>query len=356
MDCHDGFFGEVCERNCSEHCTTPECNINNGSCECKVGYAGNPCTECPSNCDETGCNDDFHCYMCKDEYYGNFCNQTCSMHCVERICHRDGSCNCTVGYAGNPCAECPPNCDHTGCNDDFHCHTCDPGFYGDFCNQTCSEHCTANVCDKQDGSCKCKIGYAGNPCTECPPNCDDTGCNETFHCQTCYPGSFGSFCNQTCSEHCVDNRCHRDGRCTCNVGYGGHQCEPCPTNCGKTGCDEQLICHECDPGFYGDRCNSTCSTKCIYGTCNRDGSCNCSVGYGGHPCEACPSSCDSTGCDEQLICHKCYPGFFGDYCYLPCSANCVNGTCNRNGSCTCKKGFNGFGCCPENCKRECTCK
>ena len=27
------------------------------------------------------------------------------------------------GYAGNPCTECPVNCDHTGCNDDFHCQT-----------------------------------------------------------------------------------------------------------------------------------------------------------------------------------------------------------------------------------------
>ena len=40
IECHDGFFGEVCENSCSEHCTTPYCDINNGSCECKRGYGG----------------------------------------------------------------------------------------------------------------------------------------------------------------------------------------------------------------------------------------------------------------------------------------------------------------------------
>ena len=62
-------------------------------------------------------------------------------------------------------------------------------------------------CDKQDGSCKCKVGYAGNPCTECPPNCDPTGCNETFHCHTCNSGFYGDFCNQTCSINCLNNTC-----------------------------------------------------------------------------------------------------------------------------------------------------
>ena len=150
-----------------------------------------------------------------------------------------------------------------------------------------------NTCDRDNGRCKCNVGYAGHPCKECPPNCDHTGCDDDFHCILCSPGSFGSFCNQTCSENCVDNRCNRDGKCPCNVGYGGHPCEPCPKNCGDTGCDEQLICHQCDPGFYGDYCNFSCST------------------------------------------------------------NCIDGTCNRDGSCTCKKGFNGFGCCPENFKGDC---
>ena len=149
---------------------------------------------------------------------------------------------------------------------------CHDGFFGEVCENICSGHCTTTACDKQDGSCKCKVGYAGNHCTECPPNCDPTGCDDAFHCYTCNPGFYGDFCNETCSEHCLNNTCNRAG-----------------------------ICHECDPGFYGDYCNLNCSTYCIDGTCNRDGRCNCSVGYGGNPCEPCPRNCADTGCDEQLM-------------------------------------------------------
>ena len=192
------------------------------------------------------------------------------------------------------------------------------------CEQNCSENCNTARCAINDGSCKCKVGYAGNPCTECPPNCDHTGCNDDFHCYTCDTGSYGDFCNKTCSDHCLKKTCNRDGRCKCNVGYGGYPCEPCPKNCSDVGCNEQLICHECDPGFYGDYCNLTCPTNCINITCNRDGRC-----------------------------YECDSDLYGDFCNLTCFTNCINGTCNRNGSCTCKKGFAGFGCCPENCEGGC---
>ena len=188
------------------------------------------------------------------------------------------------------------------------------------CEEQCSVYCKSTGCDINNGSCECNVGYAGNPCTECPKNCDRTGCNDDFRCYACNPGFFDNFCNETCSQHCLNNTCNRDGRC-----------------------------HECDPGFYGDYCNLTCSTNCINGTCNRDGTCNCTVGYGGHPCEPCPKNCSDTGCNEQLICHECDPGFYGDYCNLTCSINCINGTCNRDGSCSCKEGFDGLGCCPKNC-------
>ena len=200
---------------------------------------------------------------CHDGFHGDRCHLNCSQKCK--------TCNLTDGD----------------------CLVCKDGFYGDECIHECSQHCNTTVCDKQDGRCNCTVGYACNPCRECPPNCDDTGCNDDFHCQTCDPGFYGDFCNQNCSEHCVDNRCHRDGTCQCNVGYVGN------------------------------------------------------------PCEACPTNCDNTGCNEQLKCHECVSGFYEDYCNLTCSSNCINGTCNRDGSCTCKEGFGGFGCCPVNFKRDC---
>ena len=177
-----------------------------------------------------------------------------------------------------------------------------------------------------DGSCQCKVGYAGNPCTECPINCDNTtGCNDAFNCYACKSGFFGDFCNQTCS-HCKDNTCNQaNGTCTCKVGFAGHPCTRCPINCdNSTGCDDMFHCHTCNPGFYDYFCNETCSELCLSNTCSRDGRCL-----------------------------ECDPGSHGDFCNLTCSINCINGTCNRDGSCTCKKGFDGLGCCPENCKGGC---
>ena len=281
MNANDGFFGEVCENSCSEHCTTPYCDINNGSCECKRGYGGYPCTECPPNCYNSICDHQLHCISCISGYYGDFCDQTCSEHC-KNPCDRDGRCSCYDGYGGHPCEPCPLNCDRTGCDDQRHCLTCKPGFYGDLCNQTCS-------------------------------------------------------------VHCLDNRCDRYGRCPCNVGHGGHPCEACPSNCDNTGCNEQLICHECDPGFYGDYCNLACSTNCINGTCKRDGSCTCKKGFGGYGC--CPENCE-IGCNDTTFkCSSCKDGYHGDSCNDRCPDNCKNGCTQDEGKCNkCIKGFWGYSC------------
>ena len=283
IKCHAGFFGEVCEQNCSEYCKTQGCDINNGFCECKVGYAGNPCTKCPPNCDLFGCNDNFHCYTCKPGFYGNFCNQTC-LHCQDYTCNRDnGTCKCDVGYAGHPCTECPINCDKTGCNDNFHCYTCNPGFYGDFCNQTCSEHCVHNKCDR-DGRCSCNVGYAGHPCKACPKNCDITGCNEQLICDKCDPGFYGDYCNLTCSTNCINDTCNRDGSCICKEGFDGFSC--CPENC-KGDCNETtFVCSSCQEGFHGDFCVKRCPYNCKEGCTQGKGICNkCIKGYWGDICD-----------------------------------------------------------------------
>ena len=276
------------------------------------------------------------------------CEHQCSTNCKISGCDiNDGSCECKVGYAGNPCTECPSNCDLSGCNDDFHCHTCDPGFYGDFCNQTCSEHCEGNRCGR-DGRCRCNVGYAGHPCSKCPSNCGNTGCDDSFHCYTCQLGFYGDYCNQSCSEHCKNNWCDRSGRCQCNVGYGGHPCEACPANCDSTGCDKQLKCHECDPGFYGDYCNLTCSTNCINGTCNRDGSCSCKKGFAGLGC--CPENCEGGCNDTTFVCSSCKEGYHGDFCTETCPNNCKNGCTQNEGICKeCKKGYGGDVC--DKCKK-----
>ena len=252
LDCREGFFGEVCEHTCSEQCKTIGCDINNGSCECEVGYAGNPCTKCPENCDATGCNDDFHCYTCKPGFYGDFCNKTCSKHCVDNKCNRDGRCNCTVGYGGHPCEACPKNCSDAGCNEHLICHECDPGFYGDYCNLTCSINCINGTCNR-NGSCTCKKGFTGLGC--CPVNCKGD-CNDTnFVCLSCMDGYHGDFCNKTCPDNCTSG-CSRDGKkCkSCELRHWGPLCEKdCPEQCSSQ-CDQNKGTCPCNPGFVGRQC------------------------------------------------------------------------------------------------------
>ena len=139
--------------------------------------------------------------------------------------------------------------------------------------------------------------------------------------------------------HCVTNRCNRDGRCNCSVGYGGYPCEPCPKNCGDTGCNKQLICHECDPGFYEDYCNLTCSTNCINVTCNRDGSCTCKKGFDGFGC--CPENCEGGCNDTTFICSSCKEEYHGDSCTERCkNERCKNGCTQDGGKCyKCIKGY-----------------
>ena len=220
---------------------------------------------------------------------------------------------------------------------------CSEGFFGAVCEHHCSANCKTSSCDINDGSCECKVGYAGNPCTKCPSNCNPSGCNDNFHCHTCIPGFYIDFCYKTCSEHCKNNWCDRSGRCPCKVGFGGHPCEACPANCDNTGCDEQLKCHECDPDFDGDYCNLTCSTNCINGTCNRDGSCTCKEGFDGFGC--CPENCEGGCNDKTFICSSCKEGYHGDFCNDRCPDNCKNGCTHNKGKCNkCIKGYWGDVC------------
>ena len=255
LDCHEGIFGDVCENTCSEHCKTEGCDINDGSCECNIGYAGNPCTECPENCDNsTGCKDDFYCYTCSDGYYGDFCNLTCSRHCVGNVCDKsNGRCNCSVGYGSHPCETCPKNCSDTGCNDKLICHECNPGFYGDYCNLTCSTNCINGTCNR-DGSCTCKEGFDGFGC--CPEHCEG-GCNDTsFVCASCKSGHFSDLCNETCPHNCKDN-CSRDGK----------------------------TCMECKQNNWGATCQNDCPEKCSSQCDQNNGTCQCKAGFKGYQCQ-----------------------------------------------------------------------
>ena len=280
--CDDGYYGDACNEQCDSGCKT--CHITNGSCsECKDGFYGGQCLPCSSGCKTT-------------------------------ICRKsDGWCECQPHHnqiEGTQCMPCPQNCLNS-CNQSLYCDSCIDGFHGDFCNQTCSDHCVDNKCDR-DGGCICKVGYAGHPCQPCPSNCGDAGCTEKFQCINCKAGFFGDFCNKTCSSNCMYKICAKDGSCICKPGFDGLGC--CPQNC--EGCNELYECHACKAGYYGKNCTKTCPSNCV-GPCSRTE---------GH-------------------CLVCKDGFWGPQCTKPCSDNCLNNQCSQlDGSCPCNHGYRGQNC------------
>ncbi|ESO86743.1 hypothetical protein LOTGIDRAFT_176902, partial [Lottia gigantea] len=156
---------------------------------------------------------------CDDGFYGENCNKKCSeRNCINNstVCSKvDGSCNgeCLDGYSGIDCSQTMPVVPDQKCGDDF---------YGINCNKKCSErNCINNstVCSKVDGSCngECLDGYSGIDCSRSSsasnPNngkqfgylelftchcTNDNDCNTDGSCQSngCATGWYGSTCQK----------------------------------------------------------------------------------------------------------------------------------------------------------------
>ena len=281
--CKDGYYGDSCNQQCNSGCKT--CHISTGSCtECKDGFYVGQCLPCSSGCNTATC----------------------------RI--SDGYCECKPRHnqiEGTQCLPCPQNC-LKSCNQSLYCDSCKDGYYGENCNQTCSDHCENNKCDR-DGRCTCENGYAGYPCKPCPSNCGATGCTDQFKCKNCKTGHHGDYCNKTCSPNCVNKRCDIDASCTCKRGFAGLGC--CPENCAE-GCNESLTCHSCKSNYYGRFCNETCPSNCLK---------TCSQIHG--------------DCSERIN------GYWGSRCSDKCLDNCLNNRCNqKDGTCPCTAGYQGQRC------------
>ncbi|KAL4221612.1 hypothetical protein ACF0H5_019869 [Mactra antiquata] len=188
---------------------------------------------------------------------------------------------------------------------------------------------------------KCKDGYHNGSSTNClcPINCQK--CTSIAQCTLCYRGWYGTKCESSCSPNCKDQTCRKsDGMCT-------------------NGCITEAFigeyCNDCRRGLYGDNCHLSCSSNCMDNTCSKsDGLCI----YG---C----SSPSFVGDD----CNNCRIGFYGDNCDASCPPNCKDNVCTKtSGHCkygcksdkfdgiecnVCKTGFHGKECnleCPNNCK------
>jgi len=172
--CKPGFYGFMCEKNCTDQCYS--CNKNTGACDvCKTGFYGDECTStCSSNC-VSNSNGQITCNktnggcdsgQCQTGFYSPTCMFPCSPNCKNSNCIvTSNTCldGCVAAYYGPACNnECNPNCASPSCYDNGTCTTnCKPGWYGDLCDIRCNETCVDGQCDRQTGVC--------NVCSVSPP-------------------------------------------------------------------------------------------------------------------------------------------------------------------------------------------
>ncbi|CAG2228191.1 unnamed protein product [Mytilus edulis] len=328
-----------CDNNpCDQLCTNTDGSF---TCNCRTGFTKDANEKCQdiNECDTTLNKCDQNCLntpgsykcSCNDGYLLSPTDQrkcTIKTQCSSLNCTNPGTCavksdgseycTCPTGFnltmtdnvtgicknideceTSNPCAdkctdktpgyEC--SCTKNGTkleSDAQSCTACDEGEWG----QNCAENCTCviantNSCNKTEGSCNCKTGWAGDYCesdvNECTSNsticptysmCENTNgsyvcvCNDGYFksadvCNECSSNTFGKDCAQTCS--CVvtntDSCNNVDGGCTCKTGWYGTTCSEDVDECNVT----PFIC------------NTTSNSECS--NLNGTHECNCVTGY-----------------------------------------------------------------------------
>ncbi|KAL8611229.1 hypothetical protein ACOMHN_013660 [Nucella lapillus] len=235
---------------------------------------------------------------------------------------------------------------------------CSAGKFGSDCQQTCSQNCNSQPCNKQTGDCVaagCKVGWKhGN--RKCQTPCDN--------------GRWGDNCVKTCSAQCKPGApCNKvNGNCDCNPGFQSPSCVApckdgsyganCQTPCGQCK-DSHGFCHHvtgicergCKPGYTGPNCKTNCPSGKYGLECNS----TCGNCRSGNPCDhvsgLCPDRLCNAGFQPSMCQDACRPGGWGENCRQTCSQDCQDpSTCNKQtGHCDCKPGNMPPGC-TEKCK------
>ena len=443
--CPSGTWGVRCQQNCPGYASGlgacsghGECDdgvAGAGTCECEPGFWGVQCGGvCPGldgNATGTPCNGHGHCddgvsgtgtCSCY-AYRGPDCSRPCPGPSLDVCfghgeCGEDATCTCRPGYFG---PDCSGACD---CSGHGACHegsggtgacACDTGYFGAHCEGLCPGG-PANVCSGHGvclpcGSCLCGAGYWGPSCSnECPGGaanpcfgagkCDDgaygSGTCTCFQsatygyflgaaCDQCKSGYWGPRCQQLCDDCNGRGQCSEgktgDGRCTCDPGTYGANCQSeCPGG-HATPCYGHGACQDgrdgtgacmCQDHYFGPTCHCLCPTGPNGTVCGGHGSCDdgasgsgacaCDAGYFGHACtETCPGPahrpCHGNGACEGGTC-ACDAGFYGPDCGQACPTPLSTGTCEDEAACalpcagpahgSCSDGVNGTG--------QCTCR
>ncbi|KAM7538217.1 hypothetical protein Aperf_G00000076045 [Anoplocephala perfoliata] len=420
--CRPGYTGERCDLDidecqdrsrCEQRCINTPGSYN---CGCETGYVLQP--------------DGYSCLWVEPT------TEEPTDHCVEGIsCFYgkclSGQCICQSGYKGVQCEQDIDEC-LGGAGTTAHCEQicvnkqgsfecqCEPGYElqsdGFSCRQATEYVCQNNVnCihgSCSEGECICKSGFTGEQCERDIDECQgETGIRPRCE-QRCIntPGSYECSCDPgyeiqsdgfSCRQSEISNNCRAgvtcfngqcvDGRCLCQQGFTGTQCDKDIDECvGELGmyarCDQRCVntpgsyeC-QCDPGFALGTDGYSClkvphslnecedGVNCMYGNCS-EGVCVCQPGFTGNKCDIDVNECESeigihSRCEQRCIntygsyeC-ACRAGYAlqkdGYSCRKEDSKpsiprdcregfNCFYGRCS-NEQCVCQSGFTGDQC------------
>uniref|UniRef100_A0A2C9JE70 Cubilin n=1 Tax=Biomphalaria glabrata TaxID=6526 RepID=A0A2C9JE70_BIOGL len=375
-ECDSFHWGNNCSENCGCYPMGSErCDPILG-CICKPGWAGQDCKQdvnecnyqvspCPVNTDCINIAGSFNC-QCRTGF--NLVNESCEdidecssrSPCDHNCENIPGSyvCSCFKGFNKN----------RDKCEDIDECtvpllNKCDQicrntlGGYACECFDGYSLNITnRNTCDLLNATKVCKTSSCDQLCTLNASNVEVCSCHAGYELQS-------NKCiniDECASKPCLNGTC-KDGvgnyTCTCSTGF-------------KLASDLKT-CLECEEGYYGINCNSSCqctSTNTV--SCNTtDGTCLCKPGWQGQDCSVDIDECSKNGVcynNSQCInsqgsykcvcttgylstgssCVACSPIHYGQDCNNSCSCIFANTLdCNHiSGKCNCKPGWTGVNC------------
>jgi hypothetical protein len=354
-----------CKDPCPGSCGTgAECRVisHTISCVCPSGYTGNPFVQCvvqdvkrePINpCEPSPCGPNAECVQRNDA----------------------GSCRCIEDYQGNPYEGCRPECVlSSDCPTDKAC-------VRNKCKDPCPGICGTNAeCSTINHvpSCNCLVGYTGDPFRSCELKRQDPITEPTVY-DPCNPSPCGpnSRCRQSngvavcsCNQDYIGAppncrpECTVNSECPSNKACHKFKCaNPCAGTCGINAKCEVInhnpIC-SCPPRMEGDpfvQCSPIKQTPpqapevrrdpcqpspCgLYSECRPVGdspSCSCLPTYIGSPPNCRPECVVNTDCPSTQAC-------IAEKCRDPCQGSCgFNSECrvqNHIPICSCHAGFTG---------------